>query len=137
MKVVVMANHLPSNQPQPGLSRRGGFSQFAGTPGWTPAVNLYEKDSCYVVCVDLAGVDKDKIDVEVHEGRLTLRGQRVPPNRRETPTAAALGHCKVHVMEIDDGPFARVVEIPADTDESRIIAQYRDGLLWIELPRRG
>src|SRR3954453_14013057 len=58
---------------------------------WTPNVNLYETAGTYLVCVDLAGVDKDKIDVEVVDQRLTLRGARAVPNFEEDadPAAAA------------------------------------------------
>src|SRR3954471_12095427 len=44
---------------------------------WTPNVNLYETAGSYFVCVDLAGVDKEKIDIEVADQPLTLRGSRL------------------------------------------------------------
>src|SRR5882672_7317797 len=56
-----------------------GFYNFCPSETWTPNVNLYETDSAYIVCVDLAGVDKDKIDVIVSEQKLTLRGARLVP----------------------------------------------------------
>jgi HSP20 family molecular chaperone IbpA len=37
-------------------------------------------------------------------------------------------------MEIDYGPFARVLELPADIDTTAMKAEYRDGLLWVYLP---
>jgi HSP20 family protein len=37
-------------------------------------------------------------------------------------------------MEIDYGPFERVLELPSDVDPDRVEAKYRDGLLWIYLP---
>lgn len=59
---------------------------------WTPNVNLYETESSYFVCVDLSGVEKEKIDVEVADGRLTLRGSRI--NRHKSPEAASLPRCE-------------------------------------------
>src|SRR5690242_10408390 len=56
-----------------------GYYNFCPSETWTPSVNLYETDSSYVVCVDLAGVDKEKIDVEVLENQLTLKGTREVP----------------------------------------------------------
>ena len=41
-------------------------------------MNLYEGDKCYIVCVDLAGVVKGEIDLQVHGQSLTLRGNRRP-----------------------------------------------------------
>jgi HSP20 family molecular chaperone IbpA len=39
-------------------------------------------------------------------------------------------------MEIDHGAFCREVELPHDVQPERVTANYRDGLLWIELPKK-
>src|SRR4028119_1572204 len=62
-----------------------GYFNFCPSETWTPSVNLYETDNAYVVCVDLAGVDKEKIDVEVLDNQLTLKGTR------EVPMSGPLG----------------------------------------------
>ena len=111
-----------------------GFAQQDQT--WAPDVNLYETETAYRVCVDLAGVEKDKIELAVAEQMLTVRGERPVPR---SPAASGRGaaRVRVHRMEIDHGPFAREVELPADVDHEAITATYRNGLLWIELPKRG
>jgi HSP20 family molecular chaperone IbpA len=43
----------------------------------------------------------------------------------------------VHLMEIDHGTFCRTVDIPANVDATKISANYREGLLWVMLPKRG
>ena len=108
-----------------------GFAQVDQT--WAPDVNLYETEAGYRVCVDISGVDKEKIDLTVHEQMLTIRGERPVPR---SPLAGA-SRVRVHRMEIDHGPFAREVELPADVDQEQITATYRNGLLWVELPKRG
>ena len=122
-----------------------GFFNFCPSETWTPNVNLYENDTAYVVCVDLAGVDKEKIEVVVADQKLTLRGARLVPTFPELNADAGGGgggageshpKLRVHVMEIDHGPFCREVELPADVDRERIGAAHRNGLLWIELPKR-
>ena len=118
-----------------------GFFNFCPSETWTPNVNLYESDTAYIVCVDLAGVDKEKIDVVVEHQKLTLRGARLVPTMPENNgqhAAAGEHHAKlrVHVMEIDHGPFCREVELPADVDRDGIEAAHRNGLLWIELPKK-
>ena len=126
-----------------------GYYGFAPSETWTPNVNLYETERAYQVCVDLAGVEKEKIDIEVHQQRLVLRGTRtVPmsaaadashqaapasPNASTDPNAK---RARIHLMEIDHGAFARVVELPNDVLEAKITAEYRNGLLWIELPKK-
>jgi len=111
-----------------------GFYSFADGETWSPAVNLYETEAGYVVCVDLAGVDKEKIEVVVEKHTLTVRGNRAVPTPAE-PTAGQR-RIRVHVMEIDHGMFCRQVELPVDVAEGCISAGYVDGMLWIELPKQ-
>ncbi|MGH7180031.1 MAG: Hsp20/alpha crystallin family protein [Tepidisphaeraceae bacterium] len=114
-----------------------GFYGFVPNETWTPNVNLYETDAAYVVCADLAGVDKDKIDIVVHEQRLILRGARsVPVTEESRPPQEPPRRTRIHLMEIDHGSFNREVELPNDVAAERITASYRNGMLWIELPKR-
>lgn len=114
-----------------------GFFNFCSAETWQPTVNLYETEGGYLVCVDLAGVDKDKIDLTVVDNQLRLRGQRpapVPPAEPEVQEPAA--RVRVHLMEIDHGPFAREVELPENVDRDKVTATYRNGMLWVELPKK-
>ncbi len=113
----------------------GGYYNLYGTDTWTPPVNLYESEGIYLVCVDLSGVDKEKIDVEVQGGELTLRGHRQVPWLNDKAQASE-SKLRVHVMEIDHGSFCRTVELPPDAAQEQISATYRDGLLWIEIPKK-
>jgi len=116
-----------------------GYFNFRPNDTWAPNVNLYETDDQYLVCVDLSGVDKDKIDVELSNNRLAIRGARGVPNYDEamqseaTPTT---GKLRVHVLEIDHGAFFREVELPEHVHQDKISAHYRNGMLWIEIPKR-
>ena len=116
-----------------------GYYGFAGPDStWAPDVNLYEADASYRVCVDLAGVDKDKIELTVRDQMLVIRGERPVP-RSPVLAGAPRGEAarvRVHRMEIDHGAFAREVELPEDVDHEAISATYRNGLLWVELPKR-
>jgi HSP20 family protein len=110
---------------------------------WTPNVNLYETGPSYFVCVDLAGVDQEKLDVEVADRRLTLRGNRAVPSVEAPPELGeavegdpgGAKRAKLHLMEIDHGPFTREVELPPDANREHISASYRNGMLWIEIPK--
>jgi HSP20 family protein len=120
-----------------------GYYNFRPNDTWAPNVNLYETDEAYLVCVDLAGVDKEKIDLELIENRLTLHGVRQVPSYDSPPEAApattaggpAGPKIRVHVMEIDHGSFLRVVELPQRVRQDKITAHYRNGMLWIEIPK--
>ena len=119
------------------------FYSFIPTQTWAPAINLYETARAYIVCVDLAGVDKEKIDVELTDNVLTLSGHRAVPSdfdpegvTAEVSPGGAARRSKVHVMEIDHGQFSRTVELPTDADRDAITARYRNGLLWVDVPKK-
>jgi HSP20 family protein len=109
------------------------FARFAGVERWRPAVNAYRCAGRFIVCVDLAGVDKSTVTILAEGRRLILRGTRPPPE----PDCNQPQPVQVLVMEIDYGPFARVLELPADIDATAMKAEYGNGLLWVSLPVRG
>lgn len=110
------------------------FFNFCPSETWTPNVNLYESEKSYLVCVDLAGVEKEKIVVEVIDGKLMLRGTRAVPAPVATDPQTV--KFRVHVMEIDHGAFSREVDLPEDVEHDGISATHQNGLLWIELPKK-
>ena len=101
-----------------GLARRGGFS---------PAVDVYYTSDPprAVVRADLAGIDPDEVSLEIRGRELVLSGHRDP----ET------GEDRVYQqLEIEHGPFRRVVALGADVDAEAADAKYEDGILTVELP---
>ena len=105
----------------------GRFFRFSPPDAWQPATNLYETKDRYVVCVDLAGVNREEIDVEVQQDVLVIQGQRESPRPQS--------RSKVHLMEIDHGNFRRTITIPSSVQMANIKARYVDGYLWVELPK--
>ncbi len=114
-----------------------GYFNYCPAETWTPCVNLYENDAAYVVCVDLAWVNKDEIDLHIVNGQLRLKGTRAVPTHPDVAQASSTTRWRVHVMEIDNGQFSRTVDLPAGVDREQISAIYRDGILWIEIPKVG
>lgn len=105
-------------------------SHFSPTETWVPAINAYRLADRIEVCVDLAGVAKDSIDVQARPGQLCIRGLRQPPQ----PPHESHEPIQILAMEIDHGPFERVVRLPRGVDVRRISAAAEEGLLWIRLP---
>ena len=101
-------------------ARRGGFS---------PAVDVfYEGDPPRaVVHAELAGIDPDELSLEIEGRELVIAGHRRP--------ADAEGRM-YQQLEIDFGPFRRVIPLGADVVPDAARATYRDGILRIELPLR-
>lgn len=109
------------------------FVDFRHTGEWQPATNVYESRECYYICVELAGVEQDRIDVECIDGtRVLLRGTRETPRPVDVDTHAPLS---VYVLEIDEGAFRREIDLPEPVDVDRIDECYRQGYLWIRLPK--
>jgi len=106
------------------------FSQRHFRQTWTPAINAYRCGECIIICVDLAGVLKARLDVRLQEGSLLIRGIRQPPE----PVPEIDGRLQILAMEIDCGPFERVVPLPPEVDPKRMRVEHRNGLLWIYLP---
>ena len=108
------------------------FSLLAPAHRWTPAINAYHCAKCLRICVDLAGVDRDDLHIEVAPGTLTLRGRRELPE----PTSDHGRPMKVLAMEIDHGAFQREVPLPLSVKPDEVHAEQCNGLLWISLPLR-
>src|SRR6476659_8215503 len=94
---------------------------------WRPAINAFRCEAAVSICVDLAGIDKSMIGLQVEPRRITLRGSREAPE----PTDQAV---QMLALEIDYGPFEREVELPAEVDVEEARAEQENGLLWIYLP---
>jgi HSP20 family protein len=112
-----------------------GYFSYVPNEAWRPSVNLYENDPAYLVCVDLAGVSKQQIDVVVEDQTLRIHGTRAVPTPEAIPEMQKQ-RIRIHLMEIDHGNFTRDVELPADVEKDHISAQHRNGMLWIELPKK-
>ena len=106
------------------------FQPFSPTDAFRPAVNLYETLTAFVICVDLAGMDQNDIEVALEKQSLHIRGRRHSPIPPDGTRAVA-----VHLMEIDHGTFCRTIDIPQNVDQADIAANYHLGLLWITLPK--
>jgi HSP20 family protein len=106
------------------------FSGFHSLSRWRPAINAYRCARCLRICVDLAGVDKDAIDLEFAPGQLTLRGRRELPE----PADAEGRPMQVLAMEIDHGHFERHIHLPSSVRADGVTANQHNGLLWIHLP---
>jgi HSP20 family protein len=95
--------------------------------GFSPRVDVYYTDNQprAVVKVDLAAVDPADVALEIRGRQLLIAGER-------RPTEA--GGRLYQQIEIENGPFKRVVELGADVVADRASASYTDGVLQVEIP---
>lgn len=108
------------------------FSRPIGKSGWEPALNLFLCQDQVTLCLDLAGVERSDIDLQVQDQKVLVRGQRVPPE----PCGNEFHPRQVLVMEIDHGQFEREIDLPIEVDPAKARAEQRNGFLWIYLPLR-
>jgi HSP20 family protein len=92
-----------------------------------PNMNVLETDEHFKVSFDLPGIAAEDVSIEVHEGRLTLSGQR--------EIVADEEGTKYHRMERRCGEFQRVLNLPEDVNEESILAEYVDGVLTLLIPK--
>ena len=106
------------------------------SPGevWTPAINIYETPSDIKVCVDLAGLEKNQINVCVEPGQRVISGDRHAPDPPQSHSSTTKPAVRIHAMEIDYGPFSRKIRIPSNVDIEHVESEYKLGLLWVKLP---
>ena len=95
--------------------------------GWTPALDVYESKDQFVVTAELPGMKKDDIDVSLHDGSLTISGER-KSGKESNDTG-------VFRSERYFGRFQRTVDLPTRVESEKVNADYRDGILTITLPK--
>lgn len=110
---------------------RFSFPCQSPTTSWQPAVNAFLCDDGISVCFELAGVDKESIDLRVESRALHVRGRRPAPE-----PCPPKSQKRILAMEIDCGRFERLIELPLPIDTARVTAEQQNGMLWVYLPLR-
>jgi HSP20 family protein len=106
------------------------FARFGAGPlsmEWSPRCDVTESDDALVVHAELPGVEAKDMDVSIHEGVLTVRGEK-----RTERTEEAKGRS---YSERFFGSFERRIALPATVDEDKIDATLKDGVLEVRLPK--
>ena len=92
-----------------------------------PPINIWADENNALITVEIPGVDKGDLDVNVTGDTLTLSGER---KLDEIPNGA-----QFHRQERSYGKFNRSVQMPYTVDVQKVKATFKNGLLKIELPR--
>ena len=100
-------------------------ADFLGS--WNPAVDIYDKGSEVVILAELPGMKKEDIDVHVENNVLTIRGKK---ERKEEVKEE--GYFRT---ERSYGTFSRSFSLPTTVDVSKIVAEYKEGVLTLSLPK--
>ena len=104
--------------------RQSGTDDEFERADWTPAADIYETDSGYLIAMDLPGIDREALEIDVDDSRLVVKGTRT------------IAESKQHRSERPRGKFLRTFSVPGSVNQAMIGAEFKDGVLHIRLPKR-
>jgi HSP20 family protein len=93
---------------------------------WTPNTDVYVSDSGLVIKVELAGMQRENLELTVEGDNLRISGQR--------PDGCRTAQCKFLAMEINYGAFETVIDLPEGFDVTCGKAVYQNGFLRVDIP---
>ncbi|HTY40958.1 MAG TPA: Hsp20/alpha crystallin family protein [Thermoanaerobaculia bacterium] len=95
---------------------------------WAPPVDIAEEKDRIVITAELPGFKEDQIEIQTENGMLTLRGERKFEKESDGKS--------YHRVERSYGQFVRSFSLPNNVDREKIKADFSNGLLKVELPKR-
>ncbi|AOJ74605.1 Hsp20/alpha crystallin family protein [Burkholderia ubonensis] len=113
----------PTDAAQPAAAAAEG----ARRPAIAPAVDIVEDRRGVTLRADLPGVPRENLDVKVHDNTLSIDAQV----HIDLPTELRVRHAELRAPR-----FARAFTLSPDLDTSNIVANLRDGVLTLTIPRR-
>ena len=90
---------------------------------WYPAADVYSHETEYVIMLDLPGIERGALEIDLDDNRLTISGVRSLEEQNQQRT------------ERPHGRFIRRFGVPAAVDQKSITAEYKDGVLRVRLPK--
>jgi HSP20 family protein len=94
--------------------------------GWSPALDLYQNNDNVVAVVELPGMRRKDIEISLHDGTLTISGER----RSETSNGEKTERTERYI-----GKFRRSITLPVRVDANKVSASYQDGILTVTMPK--
>ena len=92
-----------------------------------PAVDIAETNDQYELTAELPGMDPEHVEVKIANGRLTIKGEKKEETEEEKE-----GY---HLSERRYGSFQRSFDLPDGVDADKIIAEFKNGVLKISIPK--
>jgi HSP20 family protein len=103
----------------------GAFEEWPGA--FVPTVDVTEEDKEVRISAELPGMDEKDIDVTVRNNILTIQGEKKQEQEEKQKG--------FYRKESSYGTFRRVIDLPAEVDESKAEAEFKKGILRIRLPK--
>lgn len=103
------------------------FREFRGTSGFAAPIDLKESETGYTVEAELPGMSEKDIELELHDGMLTLKGEKRSERDEKKDD--------YHVTERSFGSVHRTIRVPDGVEEDKIAADFKNGVLTVTLPK--
>ncbi|HEX6099991.1 MAG TPA: Hsp20/alpha crystallin family protein [Thermoanaerobaculia bacterium] len=103
------------------------FPESQQAAGWSPAVDVLEETDRIIVKVEAPGMDEKDLRITFEDGILTVSGERQFERKDDR---------NYHRIERSYGTFTRTFTLPRSVDAAQIVANYRNGVLEIEIPKK-
>ncbi|ARA92073.1 heat-shock protein [Rhodothermaceae bacterium RA] len=95
---------------------------------WAPRTDISETDDHYVLRMDMPGLSKKDVTIELRDDTLTVSGERKSEHEEKKEN--------FHRVERSYGRFFRSFTLPQASDTQKVKAHMKDGVLTIEVPKR-
>ena len=106
----------------------GRLAPNAALPtSWTPAMDVCEDEQGLLLELEIPGLAPEEVEVTTDQGLLTIKGEKSATRSRDGVRAL--------VTERTHGRFVRTLQLPQGVDESKVEAEFTNGLLRIRVPR--
>jgi HSP20 family protein len=102
---------------------------FIENSGWKPHVDVTEGEDSFRVVADVPGVAPEDIEISLHNGLLTIRGERTTDSEKQEDNFTR--------RERFRGSFTRQFNLPDSADEETVTAKSINGVLEVTIPKAG
>jgi HSP20 family protein len=92
-----------------------------------PTLDVIDRDNEVLIRAEIPGIEKKDIHISLADNLLTIKGQ----TKKETEVEKG----DYYKHEISNSSFARSVTVPSNVDESKVVANLKDGILEVKLPK--
>lgn len=107
-----------------------GLSMAYWAREWVPSLDVTECKDKFVIKSEIAGVDPKQVNISVQGDVLTIKGEKKEEKEEKDEEEE-----RYHLMERSYGSFSRSIQLPMEIEESKIKANYKNGVLKITLPK--
>ena len=102
------------------------YKTLERSQNWAPEVSVFENDKLYTVTLDIPGVEKKDVNIEVEGSSLIVSGKREKANEKDM---------SLYYSQTRYGNFSRAFNLPEEINVEKIGAKYKHGTLILTLPK--